>query len=265
MQVHLISTQQPDASAVCVARRQPGVQYFVEHHGSHLFIMTNASVDEFVRSTQTAAGTPDARAGIAAGGTSAAAYEAAPGDRAEDISFSRWSSADWESAGASPHTDGSPPIGQQPVPYQMSAADGAEDISFSRWSPANWEVKASSATGSNSSDREQSQTPAIAYQAGPGDRAEDISFSRWSPVNWEAKASSSIGSDSGDGKQHQSPVTAYQAGPADRADDISFSRWSPASWETDGLSTDGGGLSGADAAEYRLLRMPIVDDGWPSS
>ncbi len=146
-QVHLISTRQPEAAPICVARRQPGVQYFVEHHGSHLFIMTNTTLDEFVRSTRAAAAIPDARLSIAAGDLSTTAYEAAPGDRAEDISFSRWSSADWESAEGSPQTDSSPSQRRPPALYQEGAADRAEDISFSRWSPASWETDSTSAGG----------------------------------------------------------------------------------------------------------------------
>ena len=213
-QVHLVSTHQPAETPVCVAQRQPGVQYFVEHHGSHLFIMTNASLEEFVKGSQHA-GTPapDAHTSAAAGRASATAYQAAPGDRAEDISFSRWSSADWESAEGSPQTGSSPPKALPRLVYHEGAADRAEDISFSRWSPLNWESEASPAIGSNGSNREQRQAPAS---------------------------------------------SAYRAGPADRAEDISFSRWSPASYQTDDSD-----LPGTDAAEFRLLRVPVMD-GLPS-
>ena len=200
-----------------MAQRQPGVQYFVEHHGSHLFIMTNATLDEFIRGAQPADTASDARSSVVEGRSSATAYQAAPCDRAEDISFSRWSSTDWES------TDVSPQASVNPL---------------------------------------KDRPPAL-YQEGAADRAEDISFSRWSPAAWEAKTSAAIVNDGGSPQQRQVPTTAYQAGPADQAEDISFSRWSPVSWETDGMLTDGGGLQGGDAAEYRLLRMPVVD-GVPS-
>jgi protease II len=41
LQVHLLDTHDVSATPVCVQARQPGLQYFVEHHHGHLLLLTN--------------------------------------------------------------------------------------------------------------------------------------------------------------------------------------------------------------------------------
>lgn len=49
LQVHLLDTRRAPGPAAlqCVAPRRPHVQYFVEHAGSHLYVLTNAAPNEF--------------------------------------------------------------------------------------------------------------------------------------------------------------------------------------------------------------------------
>ena len=168
-----------------MARRRPGVQYFVEHHGADLFIMTNASPAGFRTGADTADTARDAQRDGAASRPAAEEYRATPGDRAEVISFSRWSAADWGAADGSSPASGGPQKGLPGSPYQAGPADRAEDISFSCWSPADWGAQAQASNLSDSSSQGQPQPPATPYQVGPADRADDISFSRWSPTDWE--------------------------------------------------------------------------------
>lgn len=42
-QVHLLDAQDVSAPPICVQRRQPGLEYFVEHHKGHLLLLTNHS------------------------------------------------------------------------------------------------------------------------------------------------------------------------------------------------------------------------------
>lgn len=43
LQVHLLDAEDPHATPVCVQPRQPGLEYFVEHHAGHLLLLTNHS------------------------------------------------------------------------------------------------------------------------------------------------------------------------------------------------------------------------------
>lgn len=47
--VFLLDTRSVDgtSSLRCIAPRRPGVQYFAEHHGSHVYVLTNTLADEF--------------------------------------------------------------------------------------------------------------------------------------------------------------------------------------------------------------------------
>jgi hypothetical protein len=40
-QVHLLDAQDVSAAPLCVQPRQPGLEYFVEHHQGHLLLLTN--------------------------------------------------------------------------------------------------------------------------------------------------------------------------------------------------------------------------------
>lgn len=43
LQVHLLSGTSPAKQPpTCIQRRTPGLEYFVEHSGGHLYILTNA-------------------------------------------------------------------------------------------------------------------------------------------------------------------------------------------------------------------------------
>jgi hypothetical protein len=143
-------------------------------------------------------------------------YQAGLGDRAEDISFSRWSPIDWGDADSSP-TDQNRPVKQSPAAgYRECSADRAEDISFSRWSPTDWGNPDSSPTHPASGTVEQ--LPAAAYSECPADKAEDISFSRWSPVDWEADSmlsSDEGGAHGGDGEYRLLCISSA-GGEADR-------------------------------------------------
>lgn len=61
LQVHLLDARSPqEANLVRVEPRRPGLEYFVEHNGGRLYIMTNAASEEFALMT-TAAHEPQMR------------------------------------------------------------------------------------------------------------------------------------------------------------------------------------------------------------
>ena len=251
-----MSTSRPAPMPTCLVPRQPGVQYFIEHHGRHIYVMTNASCEALrthSRITQN-----NAQRGNPAGSLDsyAAGYRMGPGDQAEDISFSRWSASDWEAADGRADRPIIPtPLRWAREGYRPGSGDKAEDISFSRWSPLDWESRHVTSTASIGRLR---GSPAASLKPAKSDSAEDISFSRWSPVDWEAggsptmagSSSSSSSGSSSHGRQRQ-PAAEYQLGSCDRAEDISFSRWSPVDW---GADTS---MAGAGNSEQMSQRLPM--------
>ena len=215
--------------------RQPGVQYFVEHHGDHFFVMTNAGSNELWQHSAMTRSHSEHGEPADPRGSSTATYRMATGDQAEDISFSRWSPGNWEAAESTADRPGDGPSRMRAAEgYSAGSGDRADDISFSRWSPVDWEGGASPpAAGSSSlqSSYDRPRPPAAKYQACAADWPEDISFSRWSPIDWEGDMSSTAAAGDSGSRVPLPPLTRYQATSGDRAEDISFSRWSPTDWE----------------------------------